>query len=114
MAQIILMHHQCTELSNGKYKKKKPQAKQKQVQHKNVEQRPSNQFKKTFDPRLAHKTKIGAASVDILIILKGSSAQLKNINAWHVTSLATTQAFVSRKPSKNNPTTNTENPLCIN
>ena len=56
-AQINLMHHQCTELSNGRYKKKKPSAKQKQVHHKNVEQRPLNQYKKSFDPRLAHKNK---------------------------------------------------------
>ena len=42
VAQINLMHHQCTEISNGKYKKEKSSAKQKQVQHKNVEQRPPN------------------------------------------------------------------------
>ena len=73
--QINPMHHQHTELANGKYKKKKSSAKQKQVQHKNVEQRPPNQYKKSFDPTLAHKTKIGVASVEILLILKGSSAQ---------------------------------------
>ena len=56
-AQINLMCHQCTELSNGKYKKKKSSVKQKQVQHKNAEQRPSNQYKKNFDPRWAHKNK---------------------------------------------------------
>ena len=56
-AQINFMCHQHTELSNGKYKKKKTPAKQKQVQHKNVEQRPPNQYKKSFDPRLAHKNK---------------------------------------------------------
>ena len=39
-AQINLICHQCTELSNGKYKEKKSSAQQKQVQHKNVEQRP--------------------------------------------------------------------------
>ena len=57
VAQINLMCHQCTELSNGKYKKKKSSARQKQLQHKNVEQRPPNQYKKSFDPRLAHKNK---------------------------------------------------------
>ena len=57
LAQINLMHHQCTELSNGKYKKKKSSAKQIQVQHKNVEQRPPNQYKKSFGHRLAHKNK---------------------------------------------------------
>ena len=57
VAQINLMCHQCTELSNGKYKKKTSSAKQKQVQHKNVEQRPPNQYKKSLDPRLAYKNK---------------------------------------------------------
>ena len=56
-AQNNLMHHQCTELSNGKYKKKKSSAKKKQVQHKNGDQRPPNQYKKSFDPRLAHRNK---------------------------------------------------------
>ena len=42
VAQTNLMCHQCTELSNGKYKKKKSSATQKRVQHKNVEQRPPN------------------------------------------------------------------------
>ena len=36
--QINLIHHQCTELPGGKYKKTKPPGKQKQVQHKNAEQ----------------------------------------------------------------------------
>ena len=53
VAQINLMHHQHTELPNGRYKKKKPQAKQKQAHQKNGEQRPPNQYKKSFDPRLA-------------------------------------------------------------
>ena len=105
VAQINLMHHQCTEISNGKYKK--------QVHHNNVDQRPPNQYKKSFDPRLAHKIKKGAASVEILLTSKGSSAQEKNFNARHATSLAITQAFVSRKPSANKPIISTENPLYI-
>ena len=57
-AKINLMHHQCTELATGKYKKKKKtQRKQKQANQKNGEQRPPNQYKKGFDPRLAHKNK---------------------------------------------------------
>ena len=56
-AQINLMHHQCTELPNGKCKKRNPQAKQKQAHQKNGEQRPPSQYKKSFDPRLAHKHK---------------------------------------------------------
>ena len=57
MAQIDLMCHQHTKLSNGKYKKKKSSAKQKQIHHKNVEQKPPNQYKKSFDPRLADRNK---------------------------------------------------------
>ena len=57
VAQINLMQHQCTELSNGKYKKKKFSAKQKQGQHKNGEQRPPSQYKKILDLKLAHKYK---------------------------------------------------------
>ena len=114
VAQINLMHHQHTELSNGKYKKKKSSAKQKQVQNKNVKQKPPNQYKKSFDPRLVHKTKIGVASGEIQGFLKGSNAQQKNSNARHAISLATTQAFAFRKPSKNKPITSTRNLLQIN
>ena len=55
--QTNLMHHQHTELPSGKYKKRKPPVKQKQVQHKNVEQTQTSHFKKSFDPRLVHKNK---------------------------------------------------------
>ena len=57
VAQINLMQHQCTELPNGKYKRKNPQAKQKQAHQKNGEQRPPIQYKKSFDPRLPHNNK---------------------------------------------------------
>ena len=113
VAQLNLMCHQHTELPNGKYKKKNPQTKQKQAHHKTGEQRPPNQYKKSFDPKLAHKKKDNAASAEILVILKGSSVQLKSISAKHATSLATTQDFASRKSSKNYPITITENPLHI-
>ena len=59
------------------------------------------------------KTKIGVASDEIPLMSKGSSAQQKKFNARHATSLAITQTFVSRKPSKNKPITSTENPLHI-
>ena len=52
---IHLMRHQCTELSNGKYKKCKPQAKPRPMQNKNVEQKQPSHYKKSFDPRSAHK-----------------------------------------------------------
>ena len=55
--EIHLMRHQCTELSNGKYKKWKPQAKPRPMQNKNVEQKQPSQYKKSFDPRSAHKQK---------------------------------------------------------
>ena len=55
--QIHLMRHQCTELSNGKYKKQKPQAKPRPTQNKNVEQKQPSQHKKSFDTRSAHKQK---------------------------------------------------------
>ena len=56
-AQINLMCLQHTELPRGKYKKRKPPVKQKQVQHKNAEQTQTSHFKKSFDPRLAQKNK---------------------------------------------------------
>ena len=55
--QIHLMRHQCTELSNEKHKKLKPQAKQRQMQNKNGEQKQPSHYKKSFDPRSAHKQK---------------------------------------------------------
>ena len=55
--QIHLMRPQCTELSNGKYKKQKPQAKPRPIQNQNVEQKQPSQHKKSFDPRSAHKQK---------------------------------------------------------
>ena len=55
--QIHLMRHQHTELSNGKYKKQKPQAKPRPIQNKNSEQKQSSYHKKSFDPRNSHKKK---------------------------------------------------------
>ena len=55
--QIHLMRHQCTELSNGKYKKQKPQAKPRPKQNKNVEQKQPSQHEKSFDQRSVHKLK---------------------------------------------------------
>ena len=49
--QIHLMRHQCTELSNGKYKKWKPRAKPRPMQNKNAEQKQSSYHKKSFDPK---------------------------------------------------------------
>ena len=51
------MRHQHTELSNGKYKKQKPQAKPRQMQNKNMEQKQPSHYNKSFDPKSAHKQK---------------------------------------------------------
>ena len=53
--QIHLIRHQYTELSNGKYKKWKPQAKPRPMQNKNGEQKPPSHYKKSFDPKSDHK-----------------------------------------------------------
>ena len=55
--QIYLMRHQHPELSHGKYKKQKPQAKPRPMQNKNVEQKQPSHYKKSFDLRSAHKQK---------------------------------------------------------
>ena len=55
--QIHLMRQQCFELSNGKYKKQKPQDKPRPMQNKNPEQKQPSYYKKSFDPRNAHKQK---------------------------------------------------------
>ena len=55
--QIHLMRHQCTELSNGRYKKWKSQAKPRSMQNKNGEQKPPRHYKKSVYPKSAHKQK---------------------------------------------------------
>ena len=55
--QIQLMRHQHTELTNGKYKKWKPQAKPRLMQNKNADQKQSSYHKKSFNPRNTHKQK---------------------------------------------------------
>ena len=55
--QIHLMRHQCTELSSGKYKKQKPQAKPRPMQNKNAGKKQSSYHKMSFDPRNTHKQK---------------------------------------------------------
>ena len=54
-AQINLMHHQHTELSTRKNKKKKQGFKPKQPHHKNAEHAATGQFKRSFNPKLVHK-----------------------------------------------------------
>ena len=54
-AQINLLCHQSIELPPGKHKKKKPGVKQRQLHSKNTEKQPLSQFKRNFDPKLAHR-----------------------------------------------------------
>ena len=77
VAQINLIRYQHTELSNGKYKKKKSSAKQKQGQHKNIEQRPPSQYRKGFDPKLAHKNKDRCSKCGDSAHLEGFQCQAK-------------------------------------
>ena len=59
-AQINLMRHQPTKLSSGKHKKIKPFVKSRQPSHKNAgneNQQVSSHYKKSFDPKNAHKNK---------------------------------------------------------
>ena len=113
VAQINLMHHQHTELPNGKYKKKNHKPSRSKYTIKMVNKDLQTNTRRALILDWLTKTRRDAARAEILLILKGSSAQLKSISAEHATSLATTQAFASRKPSKNNPITSTGNPLCI-
>ena len=66
----------------------------------NMEQRPPSLYKKSIDLNWTTKTRIGAANVEIQLILKGSSAQQKNSNARHATSLAITKPLLPEKPAK--------------
>ena len=112
-AQINLMCHQCTELPGGKYKEETPsQTKNKhntrmQNRHKQV----TSRSVLTLDWHT--RTKTGVAFVEIMLTLKGSSAQQRSFNVKHATSLAITQAFASRRFSKKKPLTSTGNPKCI-
>ena len=49
-------------------KVEKSKAKQNQTHQKNGEQKPPIQYKKSFDPRLAHKIRIDVGSVEILLM----------------------------------------------
>ena len=59
-------------------RRKKNPAKQKQVHHKNVEQRPPNQYKKSFDPRFAHKNKDRCSKCGDSIHHEGLQCPAKN------------------------------------
>ena len=109
-ALINLMCHQCMELPSEKYKKRKPLSSKNKSNTKM-----QNRHKQVISRRVLTldwhtSTKTGITSVDILLILKGSSAHQRNFNVRHATSLAIIQAFVSRLFNKNKPLTSTGNP----
>ena len=93
--QIHLMIHQNTELSNGKYKKQKPQAKPRPVQNKNVEQKQPIHYKKPFDPRSAHKQKERCSKCRDSSHLKAFNALQRDTSAKVVTNFGTSQACAS-------------------
>ena len=65
VTQIHLMRHQCTELSNGKYKKQKPQAKPRPMLNKNVEQKQLSQYKNPLIQEVPTSKRKDAVSVEI-------------------------------------------------
>ena len=74
--QIHLMRHQHTELSNGKCKKQKPQAKPRPMQNKNVEQKQSSHYKKSFDQK-HHKQKDRCSKCGGSTLLEGFQCPAK-------------------------------------
>ena len=72
--QIHFMRHQCTKLSNGKYKKWKPQAKPRPMQNKNGEQKPPSHYTKSFDPKMLTSKRTDAVNVAIPPTKKVSNA----------------------------------------
>ena len=93
--EIHLMGHQCTELSNGKYKKWKLQGKPRPMQNKNVEQKQPSQYKKSFDLRSAHKQKERCSKCGDSTHLEGVQCPAKRYQCKVVTNLGTSQAFAS-------------------
>ena len=87
--QIHLMRHQCTELSNGKHKRQKPQTKPRPMQNKNVEQKQPSQYKKPFDPKVPTSKRKDAASVEIQLTWKAFNALGSDTSAKLVTNLGT-------------------------
>ena len=90
VAQINLMHHHQTELPNGKYKMKnhKPSRSKHIIKMMNKDLQTNTRRALILD--WLTKIRTDAASVEIQLILKGSSAQPKSISAKNATSLATT------------------------
>ena len=100
-AQINLMHHQHTELPSGKNKERKQGVKPKQSHHKNAEHPPSGQYKRNFDPKLAHKYKDRCPNVVTLLIWRDFNVQPRNFNAKLAINLDILRAFAIRKINRN-------------
>ena len=99
-AQINLLRHQCTELPSGKYKKKRPPVKSKQSHHKPQSSESYHlqvQHKERFDPKSAHNNKDRCSKCGDTAHLEGFQCPEKNTNVKLATSLATLQAYASRK-----------------
>ena len=91
--------------------RKKSSAKQKQGQHKNAEQRPPSQYKRSFDPKLAHKDKDRCSKCGDSAYLEGFQCPAKKFqckachNCGHYTSLCFQKAqkkqanYKHRKPT---------------
>ena len=77
VAQINLMHHQHTELPNGKYKKKNPHPNRSKHTRRMLNKGLQTNTRRVLTSDWLTKTRTDVASVETLLILKGSSAQLK-------------------------------------
>ena len=93
--QIHLMRHQFTELSHGKYKKQKPQAKPRPIQNKNLEQKQSRYYKKSFDPKNAHKQKDRCSKCGDSNHIEGFTYPAKNTSTRGVINVATSHVCAS-------------------
>ena len=99
--QINLMCEQHTELPNGKYIKEKTTGQAKASTPEKMENKDLQaNARRILILDWPTNTRIGVANAEILLILKGSSAQPNNTSAKHATSLATTQAYASKKHNK--------------
>ena len=109
-AQTNLMCHQCTELPNGNIRRGNPQPSRSKSIHKNVEQTQSSHYKKSFDPKLAHKNKDRCNKCGDSTHLEGFQCPVKKLKLNHAISLATTQASVFREYNRNKLLSSTGNP----
>ena len=95
--QIHLMRHQCIELSYGKFKKQKSQAKPRPMQNKNAEQKQSSYHKKSFDPRNAHKQKDRCSKCGDSTHLEGFTCPAKRYQCKNCHNLGTSQSLCFMK-----------------